>query len=358
MYVKRVAGAAFAAALGMSGLAVGAGVSDAAPLKPAPTYTGFGPIADAPPGPGPGGPGPGPGPGPGGPGPGGPGGSGGAHGPGGPGGPGARLGLAVLVVLVLVDRGIGWSSWAWWPGGPGAGLRLVGRAVPVELDLAVLVARWAWRSRWPWSRWTWRPGGPGRHGPGGPGGPSTGRAGPADRVELMSLVDRADLADLAVLGAPAVPNLTGRVDLAGRAAPVDRHRRRTSNTVSTTGVAPRWAAPGTCRTGSARRITGRRLRPGNTDSAGTVGLPPVLRRLSGTDHHLQVAGAGLRLPVVGTADGTGRRAMSQSRSVISGRLVTTGTTRSRCSTRYSVDGASGSSVSGSRCTDLTARSPD
>ena len=184
------------------------------------------------------------------------------------------------------------------------------------------------------------------------------RAGPANRVELMSRVVPADPADPAVLGAPAVPDLTGRVDLAGRAAPVDRLRRRTSNTVSTTGVAPRWAAPGTCRTGSARRITGRRLRPGSTDSAGTVGLPPALRRLSGTDHRLQVDGAGLRLPVVGTAHGTGRHAMSQSRSVISGRLVTTGTTRSRCSTRYSVDGASGSSVSGSRCTDLTARSPD
>jgi hypothetical protein len=176
----------------------------------------------------------------------------------------------------------------------------------------------------------------------------------ADRVELMSRVDQvvpADLAAPAVLGAPAVPDLTDRVDLA---APVDRHRRRTSNTVSMTGVAPRWAAPGTCPTGSVRRITGRRLRPGSTDSAGTVGLPPVLRRLSGTDHRLQAVGAGLRLPVVGTAHGTGRRAMSQSRSVISGRSVTTGTTRSRCSTRYSVDGASGSSVSGSRCTDLTA----
>jgi len=93
MYVKRVAGAAFAAALGMSGLAVGAGVADAAPMNPPPTYTGFGPIlagpgpgpghgpiADAPPGPG------GPGPGPGGPSPapGGPGGSGGSHGPSGP----------------------------------------------------------------------------------------------------------------------------------------------------------------------------------------------------------------------------------------------------------------------------------
>jgi hypothetical protein len=252
------------------------------------------------------------------------------------------MGLVAAVVLVLP--------------------RLVGRAGPVELDLARLVVpavlvppvAMAPVDRAVLAR----------------------RAAPVDRVGLMSLVDRAGLADrvelmsrvdraapvvLVVLvdrAAPAVPDLTGLVDLAARAAPVDRHRRRTSNTVSTTGVALRWAAPGTCRTGSARRITGRRLRPGSTDSAGTVGLPPVLRRLSGTDHHLQVAGAGLRLLVVGTAHGTGRRAMSHSRSVISGRLVTTGTTRSRCSTRYSVDGASGSSVSGSRCTDLTAPSRD
>jgi hypothetical protein len=183
------------------------------------------------------------------------------------------------------------------------------------------------------------------------------QTGLVDRVGLMSPVDRVVL-DLAVPVDPvdlAVRNLT---DLAGRAAPVDRLRRRTFNTVSTTGAAPRWAAPGTCPTGSARRITVRRLRPGSMDSAGTVGLLPVLRRLSGTDHRLQVAGAGLRLPVVGTAHGTGRHAMSHSRSVISGRLVTTGTTRSRCSTRCSVDGASGSSVSGSRCTDLTASTPD
>jgi hypothetical protein len=216
--------------------------------------------------------------------------------------------------------------------------RLVGRAGPVQLDLARLVppVAMAPEGRAVLAR----------------------RVPPANRVELMSRVVPADPADPAVLGAPAVPDLTGRVDLAGRAAPVDRLRRRTSNTVSTTGVAPRWAAPETCPTGSARRITGHRLRPESMDSAGTVGLPPALRRLSGTDHRLQVDGAGLRLPVVGTAHGTGRHAMSQSRSVISGRLVTTGTTRSRCSTRYSVDGASGSSVSGSRCTDLTAPSRD
>jgi hypothetical protein len=240
--------------------------------------------------------------------------------------------------------------------------RLVGRAGPVELDLARLVAPAVLVppvAMAPGDRAVLAP-----------------RAAPVDRVGLMSLVDRAGLADRvelmsrvdrvvpavlaapADLAAPAVPDLTGRVDLAGRAAPVDRHRRRTSNTVSTTGVAPRWAAPGTCPTGSARRITGRRLRPGSTDSAGMVGLHPERRRRSGTDRRPRVAGAGLRLPVVGTAHGTGRRAMSQSRSVISGRLVTTGTTRSRCSTRYSVDGASGSSVSGSRCTDLTAPSGD
>ena len=231
--------------------------------------------------------------------------------------------------------------------------RLVGRAGPVQLDLARLVppVAMAPEDRAVLARRV-------------PPVDRVGlmslvdRAGPANRVELMSRVVPADPADPAVLGAPAVPDLTGRVDLAGRAAPVDRLRRRTSNTVSTTGVAPRWAAPETCPTGSARRITGHRLRPESMDSAGTVGLPPALRRLSGTDHRLQVDGAGLRLPVVGTAHGTGRHAMSQSRSVISGRLVTTGTTRSRCSTRYSVDGASGSSVSGSRCTDLTAPSPD
>ena len=127
------------------------------------------------------------------------------------------------------------------------------------------------------------------------------RMGPADRVGLTSPaapVDRVDLADQVDL------------DLTGQAARVDRLRRRTSPMVSTTAPAPRWAAPGTCPTDSARRITGRRLRPVSTDSAGTVGLPPVLRRLSGTDHRLPVAGAGLRLPVVGTAHGTGRRAMS------------------------------------------------
>src|SRR3984957_8671001 len=172
--------------------------------------------------------------------------------------------------------------------------RLVGRAVPVELDLARLVAPAVQVP--PVDIAPVDLAAPVQTGRAAPADlVQTGRAAPADRAGLMSLVDRAGLAD--------------------------HHPRRTSNTVSTIGVAPRWAAPGTCRTDSARRIMGRRLRPGNTDSAGTVGLPPVLRRRSGMDHHLQVVGAGPRLPGVGTAHGTGRREMSQSRSVISGRLV-------------------------------------
>ena len=241
--------------------------------------------------------------------------------------------------------------------------RLVGRAVPVELDLARLVAPAVQVP--PVDIAPVDLAAPVQTGRAAPADlVQTGRAAPADRAGLMSLVDRAGLADraelmdLAAQAALAVPNLTGRVDLAVLAAPVDHHRRRTSNTVSTIGVAPRWAAPGTCRTDSARRIMGRRLRPGNTDSAGTVGLPPVLRRRSGMDHHLQVAGVGLRLPVVGTVHGMVRRVTGASRSVITGRSITTVTTRSRCSTRYSAAGASGSSACGSRCTDLTARSPD
>jgi hypothetical protein len=199
-----------------------------------------------------------------------------------------------------------------------------------------------------------------------------GLAGPVvlDRVDRVDLADPADIRGLAAWADPvdlAGLDLAGRVDLgnqgmdqAGRVDPGDLGVPvgHTHPGVRTSGVAPRWAAPGTCRTGSARRITGRRLRPGNTDSAGTMGVPPVLRRRSGTDRRPRVAGAVHRLPVVGTVHGMVRRVTGASRSVITGRSITTGTTRSRCSTRYSVDGASGSSVSGSRCTDLTASTPD
>jgi hypothetical protein len=184
------------------------------------------------------------------------------------------------------------------------------------------------------------------------------RAGPVvlDRVDPR----RADLAD------PA--DIRRRVDLAGRVGPahldlggqvdrVDRRRRSTHPGALTSGVAPRWAAPGMCLKASARPATVRRLRRHNTDGAGMAGLRRERRRLGGTDRRPRVDGAVLRLPVVGTVHGTGRRAISQSRRPISGRSITTGTTRSRCSIRFSVDGASGSSGSGFRCTDKIQHSP-
>jgi hypothetical protein len=185
----------------------------------------------------------------------------------------------------------------------------------------------------------------------------TSRAVPVDRVDRTS---RAVLLALAVLHLvdPVAPDRTVKVDLVSRVVLLDRLHRRTSKRVSTTEVGPRWAAPGMCHTASARRNTVRRLRPRNADSAGTVGLPPELSRLSGTDRRLRVAGTGRRLLAAGTPDGKGRLATWLWRRPISGPSATAATTPYRSSTRFSVDGASGFSVSGCRCTDLNAPSQD
>jgi hypothetical protein len=131
-----------------------------------------------------------------------------------------------------------------------------------------------------------------------------------DREDLVDLVDQGmDLADR------VDPDRADLVDRAGPAGPAglviraDRHRRRTRRGVPTTGVAPRWAAPGMYLTASAHPVTVRRLRPHNTDGVGMAGLHPERRRLSGTDRRPRVAGTVHRLPVVGTAHGMGRRAI-------------------------------------------------
>jgi hypothetical protein len=108
------------------------------------------------------------------------------------------------------------------------------------------------------------------------------------------------------LEAPADQEAPVGPDLTARAAQVDRHRRRTSNTVSTIGVARSGVAPGTLRTGSARRITARRLRRGNTASGGTMDLRLEVRRPTGTARRLLAAGTGRHLLAAGTVDGTGR----------------------------------------------------
>ena len=166
---------------------------------------------------------------------------------------------------------------------------------------------------------------------------------PVDPADLVDRVDRAGREDLGDRG-------MNRVALAVR---VDRHQRRTRRGVLSTGVVPRWAAPGMCRTASARPATVRLLRHHSADGAGMAGPRPERRRLGGTDRRPRVAGAVRRLPVVGTVHGMVRRVTGASRNAISGRSITTGTTRSRCSTRSLGDGASGSLDSGFLCTETT-----
>jgi hypothetical protein len=73
----------------------------------------------------------------------------------------------------------------------------------------------------------------------------------------------------------------------------------------TIGVMPRSVVPWMRPAASAHTTTARPLRHRQGDSAGTMGLPPVGRRQTGSAHHLQVVGTVLRLPVVGTTRGTG-----------------------------------------------------
>jgi hypothetical protein len=160
-------------------------------------------------------------------------------------------GLVVLVDLGLVDRVV---------------LGLVGRVVP---DLA-----------------------------------GRGVTGLVDRVHLAGL---GDLVDLRLVGPADLVDqgVTGLVDLAGR---VDRHRLGTHPGAHTIGVTRKWAAPLTRRTALAFPTMARRLRPGSTGSAGMADPLPDGLHITGTGRRLRVAGMVLRLPVVGTVHGMGRRA--------------------------------------------------
>ena len=121
----------------------------------------------------------------------------------------------------------------------------------------------------------------------------------------LEVRDRVDLAVRADLDLVDPVDLAGRVDM----DPLDHHhRRRTGLGVSTARVVPRWAAPTMRLTASVHPTTVRRLRRHNADSAGMAGLLPEGRRLTGSGRRPRVAGTDLRLPVVGTADGMGRRA--------------------------------------------------
>jgi hypothetical protein len=128
--------------------------------------------------------------------------------------------------------------------------------------------------------------------------------GPADLVDqgVTGLVDRVHLAGLVVLVGRAGLGLMGPVDLAGRV------ERRTHPGAHTIGVTRKWAAPLTRRTALAFPTMARRLRPGSTGSAGMADPLPDGLHITGTGRRLRVAGMVLRLPVVGTVHGMGRRA--------------------------------------------------
>ncbi|MDT5044239.1 MAG: hypothetical protein QOG75_92 [Mycobacterium sp.] len=140
---------------------------------------------------------------------------------------------------------------------------------------------------------------------------------PADRVDLdlglvglvvlavTGLVDRVDRVDLVGPADLVDQGVTGLVDLAGR---VDRHRLGTHPGAHTIGVTRKWAAPLTRRTALAFPTMARRLRPGSAGSAGMADPLPEGLHITGTGRRLLVAGTVLRLPVVGTVHGMGRRA--------------------------------------------------
>jgi hypothetical protein len=164
-------------------------------------------------------------------------------------------------------------------------------------------------------------------------------------VGLVGRVDPVDPVD------PVVPVVLNMADPVG---PVDRHRRHMCNAVSTTVVARSGVDRGMRRTASARPITARRPLHRNTDSGGTEDLRREGRHPTGTGRRLLAAGTGRRPPVAGIPIGTGRHATSVWRSATLGRSITAATAPHRSSTRCSVAGASGSSVPGSRCTDLSS----
>ena len=138
------------------------------------------------------------------------------------------------------------------------------------------------------------------------------------RRDPVDLVARADL-DMRGRVGLGVRDRQDRVDLVARADldmvapadldPVDHRRRHTGLGVSTARVVPRWAAPTMRLTASVHPTTVRRRRRHNADSAGMAGLLPEGPRLTGSGRRPRVAGTDLRLPVVGTTDGMGRRAI-------------------------------------------------
>jgi hypothetical protein len=164
---------------------------------------------------------------------------------------------------------------------------------------------------------------------------------PVDPVDLVP-ADPADPAD-PVDRVPVAP-----VAPAGRTT--ERPRERSI------AVMHRWVAPGMRLAASVHPTTAHRLRREREGSAGMTARLLAPLRVIGTARRLRVVGMAPRLRVAGTAGGTGRRAIYSARGVTSGRSTTTTTRPFRASVRSLAVGASGTSVSGSRCSETTTNS--
>jgi hypothetical protein len=162
---------------------------------------------------------------------------------------------------------------------------------------------------------------------------------PADPVVPVAPVDPVDPVDLVPV-APVAP--------AGRTT--ERPRERSIAAMH------RWVAPGMRLAASVHPTTAHRLRREREGSAGMTARLLAPRRVIGTARRLRVVGMAPRLRVAGTAGGTARRAIYTARGVTSGRSTTTTTRPFRASVRSLAVGASGTSVSGSRCSETTTNS--
>ena len=105
----------------------------------------------------------------------------------------------------------------------------------------------------------------------------------------------------------------------------NRRTRLTPRTEPTLAAAWTWAVRQTRGPASALKGTALRRRRGNTGGAGTTARLRAARHPTGRARRLRAAGAARRLPVAGTAGGTGHRATSWSRRPTSDRSPSTTT---------------------------------
>jgi hypothetical protein len=141
-----------------------------------------------------------------------------------------------------------------------------------------------------------------------------------------------------------------------RAAPVDpvaRTTERSRRGERSIAVMRRWVVPGMRLAASVHPTTAHRVRPEREGSVGMTARLLAPLRVIGTARRQRVVGMAPRLRVAGTAGGTGRSAIYTAHRVTSGRSITTTTRPFHASVRTLAVGASGTSVSGSRCSETT-----